>query len=110
MKPANVTVLGLVALLFALIASLSFTRSAAANAESLRLAQATGGGRVALVVGNANYPGDDRPPLQPINDGFDVGAVVADEDDHRSFGTRDVLQSAGFPVGGGQSKLRRRRA
>jgi hypothetical protein len=68
MKPANVTVFGLVAVLFALFASLSFLCSGAANAESFRLAQANGGGRVALVVGNANYPGDDRPPLQPIKD------------------------------------------
>jgi len=68
MKPANVTVFGLVAVLFALFASLSFLCPSAANAESFRLAQANGGGRVALVVGNANYPGDDRPPLQPIKD------------------------------------------
>ena len=63
MKPANVTVFGLVAVLFALFASLSFLCSGAADAESFRLAQTNGGGRVALVVGNANYPGDDRPPL-----------------------------------------------
>ena len=37
----------------------------------------------------------------PIDDGFDVRAVVADEDDHRSLGTRDVLESVGIPVGGG---------
>jgi hypothetical protein len=65
MNQANVTVFGLVALLFA---SLSFMCSAAADAESFRLAQASGGDRVALIVGNANYPGDDRPPLQPIKD------------------------------------------
>ena len=65
MNQANVTVFGFVALLFA---SLSLMCSAAADAESFRLAQASGGGRVALVVGNANYPGDDRPPLQPIKD------------------------------------------
>ncbi|MEZ5890465.1 MAG: caspase family protein [Xanthobacteraceae bacterium] len=63
MNQANVTVFGFVALLFA---SLAFICSAGAG--SLRLAQASGADRVALIVGNANYPGDDRPPLQPIKD------------------------------------------
>ena len=45
MNQANVTVLGFVALLFS---SLSFMCSAAADTESFRLAQASGGDRVAL--------------------------------------------------------------
>lgn len=65
MNHANVTVFGFVALLFA---SLSFMCPAAADGETFRLAQASGGGRVALVIGNADYPGDDRPPLHPIKD------------------------------------------
>lgn len=63
MDQAKVIVIGFVALLLA-----SFALINPAGAESIRLAQATGSGRVALLIGNANYPGDDRPPLQPIKD------------------------------------------
>lgn len=63
MNQAKVIVIGFVALLVA-----SFSFLSPAGAESIRLAQATGSGRVALLIGNVNYPGDDRPPLQPIKD------------------------------------------
>lgn len=54
----------------------------------LRLAQAgAGGGRVALVIGNATYPDDNRPLAQPIKD----ARAIAEE-----------LRRAGFDVSTGE--------
>lgn len=55
--------------------------------QPLRLAQAGAGGRVALVIGNATYPDDNRPLPQPLKD----ARAIAEE-----------LRRAGFDVATGE--------
>ncbi|RAI41158.1 caspase family protein [Rhodoplanes roseus] len=64
-------------------------------AAPLRLAQAGGaaGGRVALVIGNATYPDDNRPLPQPLKD----ARAVAEE-----------LRRAGFDVTTGEDMTKQR--
>ncbi|HEX5847495.1 MAG TPA: caspase family protein, partial [Rhodoplanes sp.] len=67
MKQSNVIVIRLAAFL---LAFLSIMASAAADSGTFRVAQgsAGAGSRVALVVGNATYPDDDKPLAQPTKD------------------------------------------
>ena len=42
---------------------------------------------------------------QPIDDGLHVGAVIADEDDHRALRAGDILQRIGLAVGCRQPEI-----
>ena len=64
MKQSDVIIRCFVAFLVAIFCSVSF----AADSGTLRLAQGSAAGRVALVIGNSTYPDDDRPLGQPIRD------------------------------------------
>lgn len=70
-------------LLLSLLFTALFTGSSRAEAPALRLAQAAAKGRVALVIGNATYPDDNRPLAHPI---VDAEAIAAE------------LKRAGFAV------------
>ena len=47
---------------------------------------------------------------EPVDDGFDVGAVIADEHDHRALAARDIVERIGLAVGCRQAEFRRRRS
>jgi uncharacterized caspase-like protein len=71
MKQSDVIIRCFIVFLVAAFCSVCF----AAEPESFRIAQVSAAGRVALVIGNATYPDDDRPLAQPIKD----ARAIADE-------------------------------
>ena len=71
MKQSEVIIRCFIVFLVAAFCSVCF----AAEPESFRIAQVSAAGRVALVIGNATYPDDDRPLAQPIKD----ARAIADE-------------------------------
>lgn len=85
-----VVVSAVVTLLVAALPTASF--GAEPEPGPLRLAQA-GGGRVALVIGNATYPDDNRPLPQPVKD----ARAIAEE-----------LRRAGFDVTTGEDMTKQR--
>jgi tetratricopeptide (TPR) repeat protein len=56
------------ALAIALFAALTFSAFAANSDGRFRVAQIGTGNRIALVIGNATYPDDNKPLTQPIKD------------------------------------------
>ena len=42
---------------------------------------------------------------EPVDHGFDIGAVVADEGDHRPLGAGDIGQRVSLAIGGGQPEI-----
>ncbi len=65
MKPVKCIV---TALAVALLAAFTVSAIAANSGDRFRVAQASVGDRVALVIGNASYPDDNKKLTQPIND------------------------------------------
>lgn len=65
MKPAKYIV---TALATVVLAALTLSAMAANSVDRFRLAQAGASNRVALVIGNATYPDDNKPLTQPIKD------------------------------------------
>jgi hypothetical protein len=49
-------------------------------------------------------------PYEAVDNGFDVGAVIADEHDHRTLRARDSVERIGLAVGCRQAERWRRRA
>lgn len=65
MKPVKFIV---TALAVALLAALTVSAIAANSGGRFHVAQAAVGNRIALVIGNATYPDDNKPLTQPIKD------------------------------------------
>lgn len=65
MKPVKLIV---TALAIALLAALTVSANAANSSGRFHIAQAGGGNRIALVIGNGTYPDDNKPLTQPIKD------------------------------------------
>jgi tetratricopeptide (TPR) repeat protein len=65
MKPVKCIV---TAVAVALLAAFTVSAIAANSGDRFRVAQANVGDRVALVIGNASYPDDNKKLTQPIND------------------------------------------
>ncbi|EJW10636.1 hypothetical protein A33M_4323 [Rhodovulum sp. PH10] len=59
-----------------LLLSVLFNGPSRAEAPALRLAQAAGKNRIALVIGNATYPDDNRPLAHPIKDAEAIAAEL----------------------------------
>jgi tetratricopeptide (TPR) repeat protein len=90
MKQLKLVAIGFAALLLAAVA---MSASFADDTGVFRVAQAGAGNRVALVIGNATYPDDNKPLAQPVKD---VRAVAAE------------LKRAGFEVIVGEDLSKRR--
>ncbi|MEZ5788214.1 MAG: caspase family protein [Xanthobacteraceae bacterium] len=56
------------ALAVLVLAALNLSAIAASSGDRIRVAQASAGNRIALVIGNATYPDDNKPLTQPIKD------------------------------------------